>query len=97
MIKLIVLIIIFLFPTSAYASGLSGLMMETFSAGGKGAVISTILALAIGSWVLEQLTQIIGKTNFGNWIKLTAMFIALSLFVGTSISVINKIVSYILP
>jgi hypothetical protein len=95
--KIIIISVLLFIPEPAYASGVTELMTSTFGVGGKAAVISTIIAIAIGTWVLESIASIIGKANYSNWIKLTGMFIALSLFVTTAIGVINKILSYIFP
>lgn len=91
------IVIFFIFTSPAFANGLTNLMVNTFSPNGKGAAISTIIALAIGTWILEQVTGIIGKNNYGNWIKLSGMFLALSVFVATAIAVLSKILSIVFP
>lgn len=95
-IKILTFMIILFYTTPAFA-GLKESMYSVFGPGGKGAAVSIIICLAIGSWVLQQVAIIIGKNQFGNWIDLTSKFLGLSVFVSTALLVIGEIVGYVLP
>ena len=80
-------------PTMAFAlsENLQNTMRKTFGLSGVGSVIVVLMVLAVGSAVAEHVTGAFGKSYYTTIIKIVSTFIAIIIFVGVALKLLDSI------
>lgn len=80
---------------AAITDGMKKILHDLFGFGGDVYLVTKLIFIGLGTWILEKIAELIGANKYKNWITILAIFYGLSLFVHEALSIIGDILEIV--